>query len=72
MNSPTRNQRRALRIGHVLTWCKDWSIEQEGLVDLLTDAMHWCRINGHDFDRLLETATKHYQTETIEETGVLP
>lgn len=40
MTSLRKNQRRAMRIGHVLTWCKDWSTDTEGLVDLLADAMH--------------------------------
>lgn len=33
------------------------------LVDLLTDAMHFCRINGRSFDAALETAVMHFDAE---------
>ena len=42
------------------------------LIDLLADAMHWCRRNGQDFDHALGIAANHFQTEIIEETGVFP
>ena len=64
MNQNTHNARRAMRFGHVLTWCKDWGSDQEGLIDLLTDAMHWCKAKGHDFDSLLATARMHFDTES--------
>jgi hypothetical protein len=42
------------------------------LIDLLTDAMHWCKCNGTDFQQAFDIAERHYQSETIEQTGVLP
>ena len=33
---------------------------QEILVDLLTDAMHWCDANGEDFHISLAMACRHY------------
>ncbi len=59
----TPNQRRAMRIGHVLTWCRDWDSGPEGLIDLLTDARHWCDQNGHAFARLDRLAREHYLAE---------
>ncbi len=42
------------------------------LIDLLADTMHWCRSNGTDFPQALDIAERHFQTETIEQTGVYP
>jgi hypothetical protein len=39
---------------------------------LLADAMHWCKCNGTDFQQVFDIAERHYQSETIEQTGVLP
>jgi hypothetical protein len=72
MTTRTKNARRAMRLGHILTWCKDWSNPREGLIELLTDAMHWCRRNGQDFDYLLEIAAEFYESDIIEDYGVLP
>jgi hypothetical protein len=33
---------------------------QEILIDLLTDAMHWCDANGEDFHISLAMACRHY------------
>jgi len=33
---------------------------QEILVDLLTDAMHWCDANGEDFHISLAMGCRHY------------
>jgi hypothetical protein len=66
------NQERAARCQQALTAYSDDYDAQTNLVDFLADAMHWCRANALDFDALLQTATHHYQTEIIEETGVLP
>ena len=67
MNSLTHNQRRAMRFGHVLTWCKDWGSEQEGAIDLLTDARHWCDRHGQSFAELDRLANTHYVAELLEE-----
>jgi hypothetical protein len=42
------------------------------LIDLLTDAMHWCKCNGTDFQQVFDIAERHYQSETIEQKGVTP
>jgi hypothetical protein len=57
------NHRRAMRIGHILTRCKDWSSGSEGLIDLLTDARHWCDQHGEEFARLDRIAYQHYLAE---------
>lgn len=36
---------------------------ETNLVDLLADAMHWCRIHDADFEDSLATARLHFQTE---------
>ena len=36
---------------------------QEILIDLLTDAMHWCDANGGDFHIALAQACRHYVHE---------
>ena len=36
---------------------------QEVLVDLLTDAQHWCDTNGEDFHISLAMACRHYLHE---------
>jgi hypothetical protein len=63
MTTLTHNARRAMRVEHILTWCKDWSTGREGLIDLLTDARHWCDRHGESFAALDETAYDHYVAE---------
>jgi hypothetical protein len=60
MTTLTHNDRRAVRIGHILSWCKDWPSERDGLIDLLADARHWCDRNGHCFGELDRLAHQHY------------
>ena len=63
MTTLTHNDRRAMRVEHVLTWCKDWGSRREGLIDLLTDARHWCDRNGESFATLDRLACQHYIAE---------
>lgn len=63
MDHLTPNHRRAMRIEHVLTWCKDWDTGREGLIDLLTDARHWCDRHGESFAELDRIAYQHYIAE---------
>lgn len=65
-------RQRAHRAERALSRYTDDDDPVAGLIDLLADAMHWCRREGRAFDALLATATGHYQTETLNETGVLP
>jgi hypothetical protein len=66
MTAITNNRRRAMRIGHILTWCKDWNSPREGLIDLLADARHWCDQNGESFADLDRQAYQHYLAELNE------
>ncbi|HVX16314.1 MAG TPA: hypothetical protein VHC22_34325 [Pirellulales bacterium] len=59
----THNDRRAMRVEHVLTWCQDWDTGREGLIDLLTDARHWCDRKGESFAELDRIAYQHYIAE---------
>jgi len=66
---PTTRQ-RCDRIARLLRGGQGSS--SENLIDLLADAMHWCRANALDFEELLRIAEGHYQTEIVEQIGVLP
>lgn len=59
----SHNDRRAMRVEHVLTWCKDWDSGREGLIDFLTDARHWCDRHGEMFAELDRIAYGHYLAE---------
>ena len=72
MNQLTNNDRRARRIGHVLSWCQDWANGRDGLVDLLTDARHWCDRNGEAFARLDRQAHQRYLAERHSIEGNTP
>ncbi|GIW86361.1 MAG: hypothetical protein KatS3mg108_0685 [Isosphaeraceae bacterium] len=72
MRRPTKNDRRAMRIDHVLTWCKDWGSKREGLIDLLTDARHWCDRHGEDLAGLDRLAHEHYLAELNSPEGNKP
>ena len=37
------------------------------LIDLLSDAMHWCRAKGRGFNAALASAQAHFDAETSEE-----
>lgn len=41
---------------------------RSNLVDFLADAMHWCHLNGHCFDDVMDTGRMHFESELIEET----
>lgn len=59
----TPNQQRAVRFGDVLTGSLYGDCEEEGLVDLLTDAMHWADANSQNFYYALAMACRHYINE---------
>ncbi|EAQ81497.1 hypothetical protein [Blastopirellula marina] len=63
MKVSTHIARRTMRFGHILTWCKDWSSDQQRLIDLLADAMHWCDAHGEDFHISFAQACRHYVNE---------
>ena len=59
----TRNGRRARRVEHILTWSNTCDSGREGLIDLLTDARHWCDRHGESFAELDRLACQHYVAE---------
>lgn len=67
MNASPHIARRAMRFGHILTWCQDWISDQQGLIDVLADAMHWCDSNGEDFHIAFAQACRHYVNELNDE-----
>lgn len=55
-----------LRAAHLDAILDDYcsqSSPTENLIDILTDAMHWCRLNGERFEALLITARMHIEFE---------
>jgi hypothetical protein len=42
---------------------------EDALADLLGDLMHWSNVYGQDFDRELDSARRHYASETATEPG---
>lgn len=61
----TPNDRRALRVAHVLNWSTDWDRPPEGLIDLLADARHWCDRHDQSFAALDRIAYRHYCDEIV-------
>jgi hypothetical protein len=62
---------RALRCEQALEKSYDDDLVTN-LIDFLTDAMHWSRCNGTDFQQAFDIAARHFQSETIADTGVYP
>lgn len=64
----TRNRQRARRISEML---RDYSGTDEycNLMDLLTDSLHFARMQGYDLQKLFHTVTMHFTAET---QAVLP
>jgi hypothetical protein len=56
------NQERANRCQVAITAYSDDGT-YTNLVDFLTDALHWCHVNGHSFQDALDTALMHFQAE---------
>ena len=54
------NQQRALRFGDTLSRSLYGKSEEEGLIDLLADAMHWADANSQNFHYALAQACRHY------------
>jgi hypothetical protein len=68
MNSARENRIRAARCHKAVRRYGTDSSPYTGLIDLLADAMHWCRLKGHDFHDLLDRASRHYEVEVFDET----
>jgi hypothetical protein len=69
MNSARDNRARAVRCHKAMRRYGTDSSPYTCLIDLLADAMHWCRVKGHDFASLLDRAARHYETEVFDEAG---
>ena len=67
MNSAWQNRRRAARCQTAMRRYDGGGSPYTGLIDLLADAMHWCRLKGHDFHSLLDRASQHYSAEVFDE-----
>ena len=61
------NRRRAARCLKALRRYDSDGSPYTGLIDFLADAMHWCRLEGHDFHGLLDRASEHYAAEVLAE-----
>jgi len=56
------NQERAVRCRQAIT-AYSGDDAHTNLVDFLADAMHWCHVNGHCFNDILDTARMHFEAE---------
>ena len=61
------NESRARRCDRVLAGYGDPGSLSENLIDLLTDAMHWCDASSLDFHISLAMACRHYVNELNDE-----
>ena len=66
MSNLLSNQHRATRCDRAIVKYGD-DLPESNLIDLLTDAMHWCDANGGDFHIALAQACRHYLNELNEE-----
>ena len=57
----------ALNVVRGERYCSDDEDDRAKLVDLLADAMHWCRLRGVDFGAVLRVARMHFQSEIAED-----
>lgn len=62
----SRNAHRIERCNKAIVGYSD-DLPESNLIDLMADAMHWCKANGHDFDKKLELARTHFDAETTTE-----
>jgi hypothetical protein len=70
MNSAKENRARAARcLKSIRRYDGCGSSPYTGLIDFLADAMHWCRIRGHDFHALLDRASEHFSAEVFDEAA---
>jgi hypothetical protein len=54
---------RVTRVARIIADYDPNGDERENLVDLLTDAMHWCEGFGKPFDEFCDTARMHFAAE---------
>ncbi len=57
----TSNHDRAARLDDILPLYPD--DQHTNVIDLLADILHWCELNGVDFEDTLRTARSHFDAE---------
>jgi hypothetical protein len=68
MNLSPHNHSRAEQVNAALaTLGRNGDSDHETLIDLLTDAMHWCDANCEDFHYCLAMACRQYVNELNDE-----
>ena len=67
MNTAKENRDRAARCLKAIRRYDTGSSPYTCLIDLLADAMHWCRFKGHDWPNLLDRASDHFSAEVFDE-----
>ncbi len=60
------NSDRARRLDEILPFYPE--DQRTNMIDLLTDAMHWCNANDEDFEKIFLMARIHFETEMSEST----
>ena len=58
------NEERAKRLDDILPFYPEE--QHTNLIDLLADAMHWCRLNDVNFHEVLRIAEMHFAAEANE------
>lgn len=64
MQFPRKRKARPSEVARIIADYDPHGDERENLVDLLTDAMHWCEGFGEPLDEFLATAKMHFKDET--------
>lgn len=72
LHPTAKNDHGALRIDRMLTGCQDWESKRDGLIELLTDARHWCDQHGEDFASLDRLAYARYLEDLHSKRGGKP
>ncbi|MEQ8694155.1 MAG: hypothetical protein RIC85_02365 [Gammaproteobacteria bacterium] len=65
------NSKRANRVSRVIAEYGE-DVQGANLIDLLSDSMHWCKLNAEDFERCLRLAREHFDAETNGPDDELP
>ena len=68
MHTVKENRNRAARCLKAIRRYDTDSSPYTCLVDFLADAMHFCRLKGHNFHDLLDRASEHFSAEVLDET----
>lgn len=65
-NLSRRNLKRAYEFIQLASTLHSWcDIQQEDVIDLLVNYLHWCDKEGLDSEALLKTARSHYEIEAL-------